>query len=349
MALAELLGPSLLTKEEGGKPTQEALEGCAAVGLYFSAHWCPPCRTFTPKLAEQFTSHYKDKGLKVVFVSSDKDEKSFQEYYDSMPWLALPFGSDRVDALKAKFDVAGIPKLVILDPEGEVITKEGRGCVVNDPQGELFPWKTQPEAPAAGGVLKHGQTQNYVDEVHRSLRRAQTWQLLSIVLSVGFSALWFWGWSRAAATCAGGPLEMRTVFLTWAIFTVINIVLAVFNLAMLRKALNDHVCKAAYYKNSGRDEEAAQETKAAMQEGTAKYMTCLCLSGCCTTCFSFFQLLVWFWVCLASAVSAANLPALQCPNNEINTYWATVGCGFLLSCCTSSISSKEQKKVMARK
>ena len=26
-----------------------------------------------------------------VYVSSNEDEKSFQEYYSEMPWLALPF------------------------------------------------------------------------------------------------------------------------------------------------------------------------------------------------------------------------------------------------------------------
>ena len=25
------------------------------VGIYFSAHWCPPCRGFTPKLVEFFS------------------------------------------------------------------------------------------------------------------------------------------------------------------------------------------------------------------------------------------------------------------------------------------------------
>jgi hypothetical protein len=57
---------------------------------------CPPCRGFTPALAESY-SNIKDtagKSFEIVFVSSDRDEASFQSYFSTMPWLALAF-SDR--------------------------------------------------------------------------------------------------------------------------------------------------------------------------------------------------------------------------------------------------------------
>ena len=64
------------------------------IGLYFSAHWCPPCRGFTPSLVDAYKKDLKAKGLEIIFVSSDRDQKSFMEYYGEMPLgLWCLFGS----------------------------------------------------------------------------------------------------------------------------------------------------------------------------------------------------------------------------------------------------------------
>jgi len=135
-----ILGPQLLTKE-GAKPTVEVLAGKSAVGIYFSAHWCPPCRGFTPKLAQMYTNTFKGKGLEVVFVSSDKDDASFQDYCKDMPWTAVPFADrERKAMLNKKFKVQGIPTMLILDADGNLINKDGRDAVMKDPEGAKFPW-----------------------------------------------------------------------------------------------------------------------------------------------------------------------------------------------------------------
>jgi len=122
----------------------DVLEG-KVLALYFSAHWCPPCRGFTPKLADSYRKSLQAKGLEVVFVSSDKDEASFQEYFREQPWLALDYADrKRKEQLSSTFGVRGIPSLVILDVDGSTITTEGRGAISCDPEGLEFPWHPKP-------------------------------------------------------------------------------------------------------------------------------------------------------------------------------------------------------------
>ena len=141
-ALVELLGETLTCKGGGDVKTSEALSGKTAVALYFSAHWCGPCRSFTPQLAKAYIDTFKAKGMEIVFVSSDRDTDSFASYYSEHPWLALPYANRTAkDKLSKKFKVRGIPSLVILDgATGETITTDGRSCIGEDPTGKNFPW-----------------------------------------------------------------------------------------------------------------------------------------------------------------------------------------------------------------
>ena len=83
--------------------TPVSFHASQVLGLYFSAHWCPPCRAFTPTLADWYNNFKKGpNGSKfdIVFVSSDRDDSAFDEYYGEMPWLALPF-SERDKKVRA--------------------------------------------------------------------------------------------------------------------------------------------------------------------------------------------------------------------------------------------------------
>lgn len=94
------------------------LEG-KVVGLYFSANWYPPCRNFTEILINAY-EHLNRSGSKfeVVFVSSDEDLDAFNKYRALMPWLSIPFSDlETKKALDRKFDIEGIPCLIILQPK----------------------------------------------------------------------------------------------------------------------------------------------------------------------------------------------------------------------------------------
>jgi nucleoredoxin len=64
--------------------TSEALRGKRYVGVYFSAHWCGPCKAFTPKLVEWYAANSAD--IEIVFASSDRNQAAFDSYFAEMPW-----------------------------------------------------------------------------------------------------------------------------------------------------------------------------------------------------------------------------------------------------------------------
>lgn len=118
------------------------------VGLYFSAQWCVPAQNFTPKLigiyhkikqelAEKIDHQEED--FEIVLVSNDRDEASFESYFGSMPWLALPYGEAEMRKLARHFDVQGIPCLVIIGPDGKTITRYGRN-LINLYQENAYPF-----------------------------------------------------------------------------------------------------------------------------------------------------------------------------------------------------------------
>jgi len=123
--LTDLIGTKFVGSDGKSTVGAEALEGAPLVGLYFSAHWCGPCRAFTPELVKFHDALKADgKAFPIVFGSSDSDKAGFDSYFADMPWLAFEFGDKKIAELKAKFEVNGIPWLVVLDAEGNLVLNE---------------------------------------------------------------------------------------------------------------------------------------------------------------------------------------------------------------------------------
>ena len=55
--------------------------------------------------------------FEIVYMSSDEDLNAFNNYHALMPWLAIPLSDlETKKALNRKFDIEGIPCLVISQP-----------------------------------------------------------------------------------------------------------------------------------------------------------------------------------------------------------------------------------------
>lgn len=141
-SLQDLVGTELVDAK--GDPVDISTLDGKIVGLYFSAQWCPPCRAFTPSLVKLRDRNSDD--FEVVFVSSDRsadDQADYMKNY-KMKWAAIPFDSDRRGELSSKFDIRGIPALIIVDSEGNEISRTGRrdmGNTDNDARKALREWK----------------------------------------------------------------------------------------------------------------------------------------------------------------------------------------------------------------
>jgi thiol-disulfide isomerase/thioredoxin len=116
------------------------------LGLYFSASWCPACRSATPALAQAYKAlRARGKQLQIVFVSQDSSEADFESYRATMPWLAMPHGGNLPALLAALYHVSAIPCLVLLDAEGTLVSTDGLRLLRKHTRA--FPWKSH--APPA--------------------------------------------------------------------------------------------------------------------------------------------------------------------------------------------------------
>ena len=138
--------------------------------MFFSGHWCPPSREFTPKLVEAYNNVHNEvkQGFEIVFISWDRDQESFDHYYNEMPWKALPYTGksryihksiyeiwslhfseerSRQEALTNRFQVRGIPHLIILSPSGEIISHTGVQEIMANGIQYIRQWSTEGKYP----------------------------------------------------------------------------------------------------------------------------------------------------------------------------------------------------------
>lgn len=110
----------------------ELLKSNSLIGLYFSGHWCPPCNHFTPQLINFYNAVNKEeKQIEIIFISHDEDEDEFQEYYNEMPWAAVPYDFDGREDISASFNIAGIPSLIVISNKGKLLDLQGKSSIIS--------------------------------------------------------------------------------------------------------------------------------------------------------------------------------------------------------------------------
>ncbi|MBC8039689.1 MAG: redoxin domain-containing protein [Opitutaceae bacterium] len=138
---AEIAGKLVSLKGKSLTPvSRETVIGSKYYAIYFSAHWCPPCRGFTPELVAAYKDlKAKNPDFEVVFVSSDQSNDDMKTYMTEykMPWPAVRFDASKSIPAVQKHRGNGIPHLVFVTSDGEVLSSSYVGDKYVGPQKVL--------------------------------------------------------------------------------------------------------------------------------------------------------------------------------------------------------------------
>jgi thiol-disulfide isomerase/thioredoxin len=98
--------------------------------LNFWATWCPPCVQETPSLS-QFAATYANKGVVVLGVSVDRDEKAYRAFLQK---FRPAFLTAREGKLHEDYGTFMYPETYIIDSKGKVLEKLAEPADWMDPK-----------------------------------------------------------------------------------------------------------------------------------------------------------------------------------------------------------------------
>ena len=105
----------------------------------FWATWCGPCVAELPNMIAQYEK-YHDKGFEVVGISLDDDREALAKFIDDkkIPWPILHEAAGGGHPLATFYGITGIPQLILIGRDGNVITLNARGEALGEKLAELF-------------------------------------------------------------------------------------------------------------------------------------------------------------------------------------------------------------------
>ena len=111
--------PEFTINADNGRTVSLPNFGGKLLVLNFWATWCPPCVQETPSLS-QFAATYANKGVVVLGISVDKDEKAYRNFLQK---FNPGFLHARDFKLHEDYGTFMYPETYIIDSKGKVLHK----------------------------------------------------------------------------------------------------------------------------------------------------------------------------------------------------------------------------------
>ena len=105
------------------------------VVLFFGTTWCPSCRAEIPSYSAIYEK-YARRGLQVIYIDINEPAEKVARFAKSysFPYRVL---LDRDGSVANDYNIVGVPTLVLIDKEGNIITISHRTSDL--PLNKLFP------------------------------------------------------------------------------------------------------------------------------------------------------------------------------------------------------------------
>ena len=122
--------PEFTITADNGRSVSVPSFGGKLLVLNFWASWCPPCVQETPSLS-RFAQEFAGKGVVVLGVSVDKDEKAYHGFLDR---FHPAFLTARESKIHEDYGTFMYPETYIIDNRGKVVQKLAEAADWMDPK-----------------------------------------------------------------------------------------------------------------------------------------------------------------------------------------------------------------------
>lgn len=125
------MAPEITGINENGKAIKLSDFRGKFVLVDFWSSSCSWCRLETPHLRSAY-EEFKDKGFTILGVSFDHKVADWREAIeeDNSHWDQLLLGKTDMNPTMIKYCISGIPHIILVDPEGIIVSKDLRGTEI---------------------------------------------------------------------------------------------------------------------------------------------------------------------------------------------------------------------------
>lgn len=90
--------------------------------VVFGASWCPKCKEELPEIAKSY-SKWKSKGVEVIFIALEENEKAFKDFAKAFPFLSYSDNKKWESKIVKDYYVFSTPTIFLLDNKREILLR----------------------------------------------------------------------------------------------------------------------------------------------------------------------------------------------------------------------------------